>query len=131
MITPLWISHTNKWQKIYTVTLLTIFTLKGCENLNSIVAILHKSCRYFVVPCSVAACRLTALRSACMHSVTELITYLTTNPVWLSFFIFFAQISRQIAKNTVDSHQELVDLTIFSFFVLGKLNFDTYILAIC
>ena len=61
------------------------------------------------------ACRLTELRSACMHSVTELITYLTTNPVWLSFFNFFAQISHQIVKITVDSHQELFDLTIFSF----------------
>ena len=71
-------------------------------------------------------CRLTALRSACMHSVTDSITYLTTNPVWLSLFLyFFAQISRQIAKITVDSHQELFDLTIFSFFVQGKLNFDT------
>ena len=41
MITPLWISHMNKWQKIYTVTLLAIFTLKGCENLPSIVAIIY------------------------------------------------------------------------------------------
>ena len=196
MITPLWISHMNKWQKIYTVihTLLTIFTLKGCENLTSIVAIIHKSCTYiaqlwqtsktrqkliekfvklmdhscacndltsfeyevhgmtgngsyfniaetcmkkfvkslqvnlflagfsnlklmcFVVHAVLQlACRLTELRSACMHSVTELITYLTTNPVWLSFFNFFAQISHQIVKITVDSHQELFDLTIFSF----------------
>lgn len=122
----MWISQMNKWQKIYTVTFFNDIYFErllesriNCCDHGQNLCLLR----------SVAACRLTAL---CLHALSYWVDNIFDNKPWLQltvFLYFFAQISRQIAKITVDSHQELFNLTLFSLFVLGKLNSHTYILA--
>ena len=69
---------------------------------------------------SVAACALqTHCAALCLHALSYWVDKIFDNKPCLTVSLyFFAQISRQIAKITVDSHQEPLVLTILPFFVL-------------